>query len=435
MKEDDSLLISTENQVAYLNFINAIKSPATKKKYSYLLFEYLKYLQLNNTGSDLLLEDLLSKNVRTIENDIIKYIIDLKEKKGLSYSSLNNKLAAIYLFYTMNDVIINRKKLGKYLGEHIKTIKDRGYTIEEIKKIVDACSLKHKIVVTMMCSSGCRIGAIPLLTLNSLSKYHSNEKLYQITFYENTKEEYYSFVSVECSNYILEYLRFRERCGERLSNKSPLIRDDFIVDDLLHIENPKFLSLDTYHKYLKYILVKVGIRTITPSTPSSKRKRKEISQNHGFRKFAMTTMANKRINPEIREMLLNHAIGLGNSYYRPTVEEMLNEYLKVVDNLTINDENRLSKQVEELKEKNQDKDYVIKGKLKEKEEQIKNLEESVKFLSDRFNAFLIGQPENKIVYHTDEEDGKNNNGIVKGIELKPEINNKAVGKVMSSKKK
>lgn len=61
----------------------------------------------------------MSKNGRTIENDIIKYIIDLKENKGLSYSSLNTKY---------NEWCNNKKKLGKYLGEHIKTVKGRGYT-------------------------------------------------------------------------------------------------------------------------------------------------------------------------------------------------------------------------------------------------------------------------------------------------------------------
>jgi hypothetical protein len=109
------------NQITYINFINAIKSPATKKKYSYLFSEYLIYLKLNN------LNLLLSKNIKEIENDIIKYIIDLKENKKLSYTSLNTKLAAIFLFFTMNDVVINRKKIARYLGEHIKNNNQQYY--------------------------------------------------------------------------------------------------------------------------------------------------------------------------------------------------------------------------------------------------------------------------------------------------------------------
>ena len=54
------------------------------------------------------------------------------------------------------------------------------------------------------------------------------------------------------------------------------------------------------------------------------------------------------MNPEIREMLLGHMIGLAFAYYKPTQEDMLNEYLKAVNLLTINEENRLKQKVEIL---------------------------------------------------------------------------------------
>ena len=41
--------------------------------------------------------------------------------------------------------------------------------------------------------------------------------------------------------------------------------------------------------------------------------------------------------------------------------------------MTINEENKLSKEIQELQEKNQEKDYIIKGKLVEKDEQINQL--------------------------------------------------------------
>ena len=69
---------------------------------------------------------------------------------------------------------------------------------------------------------------------------------------------------------------------------------------------------------------------------------------HGFRKFVTTQLVNSDVNPEIREMLLGHKIGLASAYYRPSEDEMLNEYLKAVDNLTINEENRLKRKVEVL---------------------------------------------------------------------------------------
>ena len=70
--------------------------------------------------------------------------------------------------------------------------------------------------------------------------------------------------------------------------------------------------------------------------------------DHGFRKFFTTQLINAKVNPEIREMLLGHSIGLAGAYYKPTEDEMLEEYMKGVDNLTINPANRLQRKVEKL---------------------------------------------------------------------------------------
>jgi hypothetical protein len=87
-----------------------------------------------------------------------------------------------------------------------------------------------------MASSSCRIGAIPDLRLSAL-KYIEKYYLYQVTFYENTKEEYYSFTTPEFSKYLREYLDFRKRSGERLIPQSPLIRNDFVISDVLRVQN------------------------------------------------------------------------------------------------------------------------------------------------------------------------------------------------------
>ena len=73
-----------------------------------------------------------------------------------------------------------------------------------------------------------------------------------------------------------------------------------------------------------------------------------MSSSHGFRKFFTTQVVNSRVNPEIREMLLGHKIGLASCYYRPTEDEMYEEYRKAIDNLTIDPANRLQRKVETL---------------------------------------------------------------------------------------
>jgi hypothetical protein len=47
-------------------------------------------------------------------------------------------------------------------------------------------------------------------------------------------------------------------------------------------------------------------------------------------------------------MLLGHSISPSDSYYRPDANEILTEYLKAIDLLTINEENRLRRKVEIL---------------------------------------------------------------------------------------
>ncbi|SRR6266516_267328 len=94
---------------------------------------------------------------------------------------------------------------------------------------------------------------------------------------------------------------------------------------------------------------------------------------HGFRKFfkTQTERVMKSLNVEI---LMGHDIGLANSYYKPSEQELLDDYIKAIDLLTIlDDKYKLEKQVTALNEKSKDNDYLIKAKLQEKDDQIQTL--------------------------------------------------------------
>ena len=54
---------------------------------------------------------------------------------------------------------------------------------------------------------------------------------------------------------------------------------------------------------------------------------------------------------------------------------MLDDYLKAMDSLTIDERNKLKKRIDKLEEKNEDEKYIIKAKLQEKEEKIQKLEQ------------------------------------------------------------
>jgi|SRR5215207_7306436 len=90
------------------------------------------------------------------------------------------------------------------------------------------------------------------------------------------------------------------------------------------------------------------------------------------------------------EITLGHDIGLSGSYYKPTEKEVLEDYLKAVNLLIINNTQKvLEKQINELKENSKDNEYIIKAKLHEKDEQIHELnndkikEDALAHLSDQ----------------------------------------------------
>jgi len=203
----------------YFNFINSLKSEVTKKEYEREIRLFLKYCNVVK------LSDLLT--IQEPQRQIINYLMSLKER-GLSYNSVSLALYAIYHFYEMKDIELNKKKINMFKGEFTK-VSDRAYTYDEIKKILDVSDLRIKSIVLLMCSSGLRIGSIPLLKLRNLEKIDST---YKITVYEGTNSQYYTFCSPECTHFIDSYLEYRTQNGERLHKDSYLIRDQFDITDL-----------------------------------------------------------------------------------------------------------------------------------------------------------------------------------------------------------
>ena len=71
---------------------------------------------------------------------------------------------------------------------------------------------------------------------------------------------------------------------------------------------------------------------------------------------------------------MNHSVGISDSYYRATENELLEDYMKAVDLLAINrDRTALQKQVKVLTQRNEDSEYLVKAKLLEKDDQIQRL--------------------------------------------------------------
>jgi integrase len=275
-------------------------------------------------------------NPRLVEAKIIEFIMSLRDE-GKSYAAILNYLNAVKGFYKINDFILNSHKINKFMPEQIKVKKDRAYTHEEISRLLDVADERMRVVILLLASSGIRLGAIPAIGLRN---FEDNK----LTVYENTREENITFITPECKKAIDFYLDMRSRYGEKLTDSSYLIREQFDIRDQFAIRSPKQVT----HKLIQWKLMSLAEKSGIRKRGSDKSSRHDIMIAHGFRKFFTTQLVNSKINPEIRAMLLGHDIGLAGAYYKPTVEEMYTEYEKAIDNLTIDPANRLQRKIETL---------------------------------------------------------------------------------------
>jgi len=251
-------------------------------------------------------------------------------------------------------VILNRKKIYRYLGEEERPIENRGYNTEEIRKMLDVSDEKVRAILLLLASTGMRIRALVDLTMQDLHEV-PEFKLYKVTVYSDSKERYFTFTTTEAAQAITIYLEYRKRYGEKLTSGSPVFRDQFDRNDPASVHNVRPMKLRTIERLISRSLEKSGIRTVERITEFNSEKgkiRKIVRLTAGFRKFLDTHLMYAKVEPRTKELFMGHNIGLDDHYFKPGDDYVLHEYLKVVNNLTINEENRLRKEIADLSRKN-----------------------------------------------------------------------------------
>ncbi len=319
-------------QRSQLVFEGAIKTEATREAYLYQLEKFREWTKIKNFDSFL---QAPQKHIQELLEDYVMYL-----KKKISPNSVPIYYAPIELFFVMNDVMINYKKLRKLFPKKVKKGNERGYTIEEIRKIVkNTKSKRNKALVLLFASSGVRLGAIPDILLKHLSKINES---YAIKIYEDETEEDYIFTTPETTKAIDEYLDERKKDGEYVDQDSPLIRTSY----KLGIEKAKSCNLDT--------LAHLMGRLVSCVDRKKRGNRYDVPKDHGFRKFYGTVIKDTPgITPTMSEKLINHigVVQLDGSYFKPTKEQMYESYKKTITGLTIDQTEKHQALIESQKKK------------------------------------------------------------------------------------
>jgi hypothetical protein len=122
-----------------------------------------------------------------------------------------------------------------------------------------------------------------------------------------------------------------------------LIREKFNIENPFVANASKFISTRMIALLLEDLLKRAGINQLT-----TKRKR-EVHISHGMRKMFLSICDRASMNYSVREMIVGHKLrNLDSHYIYKTEEDLLAEYIKIVDLLTFDPSVKLQEKVKEL---------------------------------------------------------------------------------------
>ena len=316
------------------SFREAIKSQVTLDAYERRLAEFLRQ---NNFNVDQFVTQ--SKNDSSwAQKIILDYMLGQKERvqKGeISPATLPNIRKPIRLLLEMNDVLgINWRKISRLMPKARKYALDRAPTLDEIRLLLSNSDIRFHAIILTMISGGIRIGAWDEINWGHVQPVYKEEKVVaaKLMIYPGDVEGYITFITPEAYGKLQEYVEMRERYGEKIASDSPLLRDKWdavprgsIQPDIM---SPKRLTANGVKRLIENMFWKKGLR-------KEKKKRHEFSI-HSFRKY-FKTRAEQVMKPINVETLMGHSTGISDSYYRPTENDLLEDYLNAVSLLTISE--------------------------------------------------------------------------------------------------
>jgi hypothetical protein len=381
-----TIVTSKEERGPMAKLMYGLKSSEARRQYPRRLKMFLDFIgiegTINEQARQLLVQTKDSPSI-TEERfmEFVEFQLERSRRGEIAESTISNYYKATKLFCEMNDIsTVNWKKIRRGIPRGRQASNDRAPTIEEIQKLTDYPDRRIKPIVYTMLSSGVRLGAWDYLQWRNV-KLLMNEKgeviAAKLTVYAGDAEEYFSFITPEAYNALKEWMDFRASYGERITGESWLMRD---IWQTTNIDYGAKLGLATFPKRLKSTGVKrlleralweQGVRQ-----PLQKgAKRHEWKAAHGFRK-AYKSRAEQVMKPINVEITMGHNIGISASYYKPTENDVLQDYLRAVDVLTVSsDKTVLRKQLQELTEQGRSNEYIIKAKLQEKDDTVRAMKE------------------------------------------------------------
>jgi hypothetical protein len=233
-----------------------------------------------------------------------------------------------------------------------------------------------------MVSSGIRLGAWDNLRWKNVKPIRDDDGKViaaKLDVYDGDVDAYYTFITCEAYEALTEWMAFRASYGEKITEDSWLMRDLWQTTNMNYgarwglATNPQRLKSSGIKRLLERAVWEQGVRK--PLVKNTNRHEWKIA--HGYRKF-YKSRAEQIMKPINVEIMMGHDIGISSSYYKPTEREVLEDYLRAADTLTINlTPSNLRKQIDDLTTKTEHNEHDIKARLQEKDDALVTLSDQV----------------------------------------------------------
>jgi len=357
-------------QKSLLVFDKFVRSEATKKTYLHYFNAFLKWAQ-KNVEKLVTADGLLQVKDEKLQEIIEDYLMHLR--KRLSPNSIPAIIAALELFFSMNDKNLNFKKIRRMVPTAAKKSGHGAWSTADIQKILqNSVSNRDRAFVHLLASTGCRIGALQELKIKHLSSMSDNCK--SLLFYEGSNEEYYGFLTPEANKSVEEYLEERRKDGEYIDQDSPVFRSSYQIG----IQKVKPMSTASAKM--------ISLRLANSVVRIKQGRRYTVMAAHGFRKRFNTLLKSAdNANQALCEKLMGHRgiFHLDGSYLVPNKDQLFEEFKKHIQNLTIDDSERLKARTKILEEQNSKLNSVYTDAITSMSDRMIRLEREIQELKNK----------------------------------------------------
>ena len=338
---------------AYSLFVYAIRTQITRDYYLRRLRSFFDFIKLlPNAKMEHRCNHFAALAIKDHDwtfSKIIGFLQFQKERvqaEEITAATLYNFVKALKLFCEMYDIHVSWKKITRGLPKVRSFANDRAPTIKEIRNMIEYPDRRMKAIIFTMASSGIRLGAWDYLRWRDIEPLSKDGRIVaaKVTVYAGEEDEYFSFITPESFYELERWISYRKEAGEVIDKNTWAMRQLWNTKEGYYhgiVTEPIKLESSGIKRLIERSLWIQGIR----KKSDIKRNRYEFQTNHGFRKWFKTRCEIAGMKSINIEKLMGHSVGISDSYYRATESELLEDYLKAIDFLTINEENMLRKKI------------------------------------------------------------------------------------------